>query len=388
MRRTLIDPKYLIAVAAAVMPTAAFACTSAIVSASANPSGRPVLWKHRDTSTIDNKVEYVPSRNGNHAYVALFNAADLDLKEAWMGMNDAGFAVMNTASYNIKDDRVPAKKMDKEGILMTKALQTCRTVEDFQKLLDTYPRPMGVEANFGVIDALGNGAFFETNNHSYVRFNLSDEPDGVLVRTNYSHSGRPDEGYGFVREANTECLLQPYIDDREVTPEVLTEKVSRSFYHDLKKRDYALSGEQWVVDQDFIPRYKSTATVAIEGCIPVKDIESVTPSLVESQYIMWTGLGYPPVAEIRAVRCKEGGVPDEVRGSLPDGHAPLADDAKRKRDLVFPVRKGNGDKYLDITRLYNTNGTGFAQEAMERNRNVYREENSKRQSETEEIKRK
>ncbi len=32
-----------------------------------------------------------------------------DLKEAWIGMNDAGFAVMNTASYNIKDDRIPAK---------------------------------------------------------------------------------------------------------------------------------------------------------------------------------------------------------------------------------------------------------------------------------------
>lgn len=27
-----------------------------------------------------------------------------------MGMNEAGFAVMNTASYNIKDDKVSAKK--------------------------------------------------------------------------------------------------------------------------------------------------------------------------------------------------------------------------------------------------------------------------------------
>ena len=31
------------------------ACTSAIVSAKANPYGRPMLWKHRDTSTKDNK---------------------------------------------------------------------------------------------------------------------------------------------------------------------------------------------------------------------------------------------------------------------------------------------------------------------------------------------
>lgn len=374
---------FMITVAAALMPVAAFPCTSAIVSASVNPDGRPILWKHRDTSTIDNKVEYVPASGGSHAYVALFNASDAKLKEAWMGMNDAGFAVMNTASYNIKDDRVPEKQMDKEGILMTKALRTCRTVDDFQRLLDSYPRPMGVEANFGVIDALGHGAFFETNNHTYVRYDLSDEHDGVLVRTNYSHSGRPDEGYGFVREANAECLLQPYIDERAVTPEVLTEKVSRTFYHDLKKRDYALSGEQWVIDQDFIPRYKSTATVAIEGCVPVKSLDEVSPSLVADQYIMWTGLGYPPVAEIRAVRCEEGGVPEDVRGSLPDGHSPLGDEAKRKRDIVFPVKKGNGDKYLDINTLYNAQGTGLAQEAIERNKVVYREEKLKRLSKSE-----
>ena len=146
--------------------------------------------ENRDTSTIDNKVEYVPGKNGDHSYVALFNAADKNLEEAWMGMNDAGFAVMNTASYNIKDDKVPNKEMDKEGFLMTHALRTCVTVDDFAKLLESLPRPMGVEANFGVIDASGNGAFFETNNHSFVRYNLSDAQNHVLVRTNYSHSGR------------------------------------------------------------------------------------------------------------------------------------------------------------------------------------------------------
>lgn len=134
-------------VAVAAMPTAAFPCTSAIVSASANPSGRPILWKHRDTSTTDNKVEYVAPSKGNFGYVALFNAADRDLKEAWMGMNEAGFAVMNTASYNIKDDKVSAKKMDKEGILMTKALKTCRTVDDFARLLESYA-PDGCRGQF------------------------------------------------------------------------------------------------------------------------------------------------------------------------------------------------------------------------------------------------
>lgn len=356
------------------MPAAAFACTSAIVGASANPSGRPILWKHRDTSTIDNKVEYVaPSREG-YGYVALFNAADRRLAEAWMGMNDAGFAVMNTASYNIKDDKVSAKKMDKEGILMTKALRTCRTVDDFAHLLDTYRRPMGVEANFGVIDAEGNGAYFETNNHSYRRYDLKDAPGEVLVRTNYSHSGRPGEGYGFIREANAVCLLNPFIEEGTVTPEVLTEDISRRFYHDGRKEDLTMSGQHNVPDEDFIPRYKSTATVAIEGMRPVTDADSVTPEDVAREYVMWTGIGYPPVADIHAVRCMPDGVDEGLRGSLPDGHSPLGDEAKRIRDEVFVPPTAKGPGYIDIEKLYNLEGTGYAQQAIARNLDTYRRE--------------
>lgn len=369
--------KTLILVAVGLMPSAAFACTSAIVSAEANPSGRPILWKHRDTSTIDNKVEYIAPSENKFGYVALFNAADKNLREAWMGMNDVGFAVMNTASYNIKDDKVPSKQMDKEGILMTKALQTCRTVDDFEKLLEKYPRPMGVEANFGVIDALGNGAYFETNNHAFVKYDLKDAPGGVLVRTNYSHSGRKNEGYGFVREANANCLLEPVIESKQVTPEFLTEVVSRTFYHDGKKKDYTMSGDTHLLDEDFVPRYKSTATIAIEGCVPVENIEQATPDFIDQQYIMWTGIGYPPVAEIRAVRCDAKGVPAELKGNPVTGRSSLGDEAKRKRNDVFTVSK-KGGKYIDLTKLYNDKGDGYAQKAIEINRKTYQEEKAKR----------
>lgn len=264
---------------------------------------------------------------------------------------------------------------------MTEALKTCKTVDDFARLLDSYPRPMGVEANFGVIDATGDGAFFETNNHSYVRYNLSDAPDGVLVRTNYSHSGRENEGFGFVRESNAINILQPYIDERAVTPEVLTEVVSRTFYHDLKKKNFTATTDNWVIDQDFIPRYKSTATIAIEGCHPVESLSMVTPEFVENEYIMWTGLGYPPVAEIRAVRCSPDGVDVDLRGSLPNGHSPLADEARRKRDDVFPIKAGNGDKYIDFTKLFNDDATGYAQMSISRNRLTYRKEILRRDGE-------
>ncbi len=354
------------------------ACTSAIISADRNPYGRPILWKHRDTSAIDNKVEYVPAAAGEFAYVALFNASDKYLKEAWIGLNEAGFAVMNTASYNIKDDKVSSKKMDKEGIVMTKALKTCRSVDDFARLLETLPRPMGVEANFGVIDATGNGAYFETNNHSFKRYDLKDAENGVLVRTNYSHSGRPNEGFGFVREANACHLLKPFAENGDITPELLTEEVSRSFYHDMNKRDYSSGADRWVIDQDFIPRYKSTATVAIEGCRPVSSFSEATPAMIKDQYIMWTGLGYPPCSEIRGVRCSADGVDRDLRGILPNGHAPLSDSAKEMRDKVFPIHKGNGDKYIDMDALYNNEGTGFADKLKAVNKNIYKSEREKR----------
>ncbi|MDE7381864.1 MAG: C45 family peptidase [Muribaculaceae bacterium] len=355
-----------------LLPLSGDACTSAIVSADLNPYGRPLLWKHRDTSAIDNKVEYVEGKDGKLSYVALFNAADKKLEEAWMGMNEAGFAIMNTASYNIKDDNVPASEMDKEGVLMSLALSSCHTVDDFRKLLDDYPRPMGVEANFGVIDAHGDGAFFETNNHSYVIYPLSEAPEGILVRTNYSHSGRPDEGYGFIREANANHLLRPYVESKNVTPELLTENLSRSFYHDLKKRDCALDNEKWLIDQDFIPRYKSTATIVIEGCHPIASSESLTPGEMGKEYIMWTGMGYPPCSEIIPVWCAPDGVNETLRGLGANGHSEMGDIVKKRRDDVFELKKGNKDKYINISKLYNKEGTGYVQTLSPANLEVYR----------------
>lgn len=355
-----------------------FGCTSAVIGAELNPSGRPMLWKNRDTSTIDNKVEYVKGKEGEHSFVALFNAGDRNLREAWMGMNDAGFAVMNTASYNIKDDKVPAKKMDKEGFVMAKALKTCVTVDDFEHLLQTLPRPMGVEANFGVIDAYGNGAYFETNNHAYVKYDLKDTDDHLLVRTNYSHSGRPNEGFGFVREANACHILSPYAAERNVTPELLTENVSRSFWHDMKKHDYLQGPDKWVIDQDFIPRYKSTATVVIEGCKPLKPGEKPDEDFITKQYIMWTGLGYPPCSEIVPVRCEPDGVRDDLRGTEANGHSRMSDIVKARRNEVFPITKGNGEKYIDMERLYNAEGTGYIQTLVPQNLEVYRTTKEKR----------
>lgn len=357
------------------------ACTSAIISAQKSASGRPLLWKHRDTSNIDNKVEYVASDSeGGFPYVALFNSQDSRLEEAWMGMNDHGFAVMNTASYNIKDDKVSQKDMDREGFLMTMALRTCVTVDDFERLLSTLPRPMGVEANFGVIDALGNGAYFETNNHSFTKFDLKDSKDGVLVRTNYSHSGRPGEGYGQIREANACKLIAPLASNGKIHPEDLTETLSRSFYHNLKGKDALESEERWAVDQDFIPRYKSTATIVIEGCPPLSSADMIDPQSIVDNYIMWTGLGYPPCSEIVPVWCHPSGVARDLRGSTTTGTSPMCDKVKQRRSEVFPPHPGSEGKYIDLSKLKNGFSSGYIQVLVPANLKVYEMTRRRRES--------
>ncbi len=348
----------------------ALACTSAIISGSKTASGRPLLWKHRDTGCPDNRVELIKAHDNCYEFVAIFDATDPCDTAAWTGFNEAGFAIMNTASYNLNNDDIPESQMDREGVVMKLALEHCATVDDFEQLLLSLPMPLGVEANFGVIDAQGHGAYFETGNYSFKRFNLEDSPNGVLTRTNYSYSGRPDEGMGYVRETSEKYLLAPHIAAADFTPALFTEEISRTFYHSLLGKDFTHSGDEWIVDQDFIPRRLSTASIVIEGVSPGE-----SPALTT----MWIALGYPPCAETFAARLgAAGGVPVELNGTTPDNHSPQCDIVKERKAQVFSIERGNGQHYLNLSKLYNNAGTGYCQQLVKKNLEMYKREYEKR----------
>ena len=351
----------LVLAAATLLPVAADACTSAIVSGRLTANGRPLMWKNRDTNDLNNRVERVPAHDGLLEFVGLFDSRDTRDTAAWMGFNERGFAVMNTASYNLNGD-VGDTQMDREGVVMRAALERCVTVDDFARLLDTLPKPLGVEANFGVMDAHGGAAYFETGNYSYTRFNLADEPSGILTRTNYSVSGRPDEGYGYIRHDNELHLLRPHVERADITPATFTEELSRTFYHSVLGRDYTLT-EQWVVDQDFIPRRISSASVVIEGVMRNEPASLTT---------MWVALGYPPCAEVCPAWTGPGGVPEDLTGTTPDNHSVQADRANSRKADVFSIRKGNGKCYVNLKKLYNADGTGYCQQLAPVNAEAYR----------------
>ena len=68
------------------------ACTSVIISGKYTADGRPIMWKHRDTSNENNKLVYVTS--GMYTYIAMVNTGEKELTAAWMGMNIKGFCIM------------------------------------------------------------------------------------------------------------------------------------------------------------------------------------------------------------------------------------------------------------------------------------------------------
>lgn len=328
---------FILAFIALMFAAPAYACTSMIVGAKASTSGRPLLWKHRDTGAEDNFVERVlPKHNGDFAYVALFNGGDSLLREAWMGVNEAGFAIMNTASYNLAPDT--AKIKDREGLVMSEALRKCRTVDDFRCMLDTLSKPLGVQANFGVIDAVGGGAYFETNDYNYTAYYLSDTDNDVLIRTNFSVSGNDSTGMGYIRYDNARHIFSDKLVNGGFTPSDFTEVASRSFYHALLNRDVlADSTLQWAVDQDFIPRRISSASIVIEG---------VTSADNPSDATMWTVIGYPPLSHVQKVTLNS--VPDGLRPLQPGFRSADCNEVIKRKRKAFSIRRGNGQHYVNL----------------------------------------
>ena len=326
---------------AGVVTIPALACTTAIISAEASGTGRPMLWKHRDTDEYYNHIEYL--RGEKYGFTALVNSKDTVYAEVWAGVNEKGFAIANNVSYNInlKSYDTPSSN----GYLMMDALGVCATVDEFEKFLNDMAVPRGARANFAVIDAVGGAAYFEVGDDRYFRFDVKDSPNGYLYRTNFSFEGRKDEGAGYIRYAAAEKLFEEKRCD--FTPDWLVSVPARSFYHGLMKtdlKDYSdkALGEGFVISQDYIPRPTTVSSLVIEGVNPGEDPRNT---------VMWSAIGYAPCSYVIPVWV---GAENEIPACLASKDKALAPANELAMDLkavVFPVTRGNGSKYLDYLTL-------------------------------------
>ena len=75
------------------------ACTSAIVASHRSSEGAPLLWKHRDSDDGNSRVEYV--QTDKYAYTAVVPNNKTHATAVYMGINEKGLAVMNTATKKL-----------------------------------------------------------------------------------------------------------------------------------------------------------------------------------------------------------------------------------------------------------------------------------------------
>lgn len=338
------------------------ACTSAVISGKITSDGRPLLWKNRDTDFPQNSVKYFSG--GRYPFIAIVNSIEDNPTDVWIGTNSTGFSLMNTQSYNLVDVKDGEERGEANGRLMRRALEVCATVQDFCHFLDTIAKPSLIEANFGVIDAKGGAAMFEVDYYKYVMYdanNPKDAPCGYIARTNFSFSGKVNEGAGYVRFMQEDKLLLPASATGQITPQWIFNELSRSFANpmmgiDLKTGDFNRPKTNgWFVDQDFIARSSTASSVVVQGVKAGENPELTT---------MWTILGYPPTGVAMPVWLKG------ADKALPKLMA--RDDVKKVSLLgnwsvilagnVFSYTQGMGsNRYMNWEKLYNAEKNGYMQ---------------------------
>jgi hypothetical protein len=335
-------------------------CTAAIIAPAGAETGRPMLWKNRDTGELSNRVVYVKEQP--HNYLAVVDADDPSGRIAWAGMNDAGFAIMNTASYNLPSKKSEAA--DQEGLLMAQALRRCARVEDFEAFLKANEGPnLGVTANFGVIDGAGKAWLFEVHNHGFERFDASATREKFLLVTNFSRSGKKDGGAGYLRFDRVSQLAAQAAGGK-FSPRFIFRELARDTGHSLLGTPTFAAfrtlpaGDHWIHTRHTINRWDTAMAVVMVG----KD-----PADPGSRPMMWVLPGEPLLAIALPLWVEAGAAPEALWSGA---EAPLWRETLRIKALVRPFF-GIPEKqeYLNTRRLDGPQGGFLPRLLAEEDRN-------------------
>jgi hypothetical protein len=352
--RKLRFGRLLPAVLLAVLGTLAYTasneeCTTAVISGAATADGKPILWKNRDTNSLSNKVVFVNEKP--FSYLAVVNAKDTSGRTVWSGLNAAGFAIENSASYNLPEKADETK--GHEGIIMADALRTCETVDDFEAFIQKNLSPsLGSHANYGVIDAHGGAASFEVSNEGYKRYNAGDAAEPFILKTNFSVSGTADKGAGYIRFDRETALF------KTVPPGKLAFDFILRAARDLRNPyEHAPAPEEWknlpadtpywVHSNYTINRVLTASVMIVHGAGKGENPQRAT---------MWVILGEPVTSIAVPLWVAAGETPAEVREGK---DAPITREADRLKAILRPLKGSDRHEYLDLTKLDNRAGTGW-----------------------------
>ncbi len=339
-------------------------CTSAIISRFASANGAPMLWKNRDTGVRSNKIVLV--KETPYRYLALVNHDNAAGRICYAGLNETGFGIMNTAAYNLPEKAGELKDM--EGFLMADALRKCRTLSDFEQLVrENLGRDLGVEANFGVIDSNGNAMLYEIYNHGFKKFNPADAPERYLINTNYSRSGTPDKGAGYLRfERATELFAK--LARHPIRPEDILHRFSRDTGNILIKQpvpdtfsQFPADPDTWISTKDSIDKYYTSACIVLIG---------KTPAHPKQMPMLWIIPGEPLTAIAIPLWVEAGSVPELLwKGEK----SAIWEESAKLKALIRPYRKGNMKNYLRINKLDNRQHTGYLPLLLKTENRIFRD---------------
>lgn len=334
------------------------ACTSTIVSGKVTKDGRPLLLKNRDTGDLNNHV--VQMKGEKYTFLAVAADRDKKVRSVWQGHNEKGFAIINTAAYNMNGKNNQSDIND--GTIMRLALGLCATAKDFEYMLDTM-RVAGhlkANSNFGVIDAEGAAAYYETGIRGYTKYDVNDStiaPHGYLIRTNFAFSGDRSLDKGAERYmAATQFMLTAAFSGH-LDAEYLIRKLPRFLTHGFTKTnlwdlepDDDLS-PHYVSFEDFIPRYATASSTLIQG---------VKPGESPLHTVSYTITGNSLTCVVIPLLISDA-VPGVVTGDGEDNHSWLCQQGLALKYDIFPNHKGKVSDYVDLGKLINRRGTGILQ---------------------------
>ncbi len=329
-------------------------CTVAVVSGKATVDGRPLLWKNRDTSTLDNEVAYFA--DGKYPYIGVINAGDRS--QVWMGVNAAGFAIMNSESQDLEGDT-----LDAEGYFMKQALMECATAWDFEQLLlKTNESGRETKANFGVIDATGAAMIFETGNHSFTKFDANNPrtaPLGFIVRANFAMTPvDTSKSYGHVRYRRANELFEKFVRQKELSHRTILRFIARDLANE-KVDPYPLpfNGQENERPHGFVRTYHSINRFRTASCAV---FHGVLPNENPLLTTMWVILGEPICGVAIPLWVAAGAVPIAVDG---DSIALLNNLIHQLERKAYPDTSLN--QYVDTRVLVNQNGHGLLPKLFE-----------------------
>ena len=337
------------------------ACTMVLVSGKATSDGRPLMFKIRD-SDDGLGVEMRIVETECFTYLGQY-ASSAAKSTAWGGFNEKGFAIANSLSYN-----VPAPAATQNSLVIRNGLTFCETLQDFEIMLDSMlVDTLMVRANYAVMDAQGNAAFYEMWETGYMKYDVNDPevaPYGVLVRTNYCLCGTSSGRSGTDRYRIATSYMQRFQDTTIGWKDLLPLSrllVNQNGVDLLDSAPMGYYDETLVELSGYVARYNNTNAMIIQG---VKSGES--PLLT----MCWATVGFPLTTVVAPFCLTSDRELPAKAVSDGDKKAWLCEKGETMKGKLFPY--SDSKAVMDLAKLYNQEETGILQTVLRLEEEVVR----------------